>query len=158
MGYYWVKNIDPSLRFDAFIFRQAVIAAIKIKKIRYAVDENAFVENLFLKKLKHCVYSPTHRTYFVSSGYGHRTSGLGAGSISCRIPQWRLSSILLKTTVTPISTRRSGGMHHSVLIPPYHLIRGTKSDKPVKGSVWQTDEDKISLYNNGVHSNKKYLL
>jgi hypothetical protein len=47
MGYLWIKNTDPALWFDAFIFRQAVIAAIKIKKIRHAVDENAFVEKLF---------------------------------------------------------------------------------------------------------------
>jgi hypothetical protein len=52
MGYHWIKNIDPSLRFDAFIFRQAVIAVIKIKKIRYAVDENAFVENLFPEEVE----------------------------------------------------------------------------------------------------------
>ena len=29
------------------MFRQAVIAAIKIKKIRHAIDENVFVEKLF---------------------------------------------------------------------------------------------------------------
>ena len=29
------------------MFRQPVIAAIKIKKIRHAIDENAFVEHLF---------------------------------------------------------------------------------------------------------------
>jgi len=29
------------------MFRQVVIATIKIKKIRYAIDENAFVEHLF---------------------------------------------------------------------------------------------------------------
>jgi hypothetical protein len=47
MGYHWVKNTDPALQFDAFMFRQAAIAALKIKKIRHAVDENAFVEKLF---------------------------------------------------------------------------------------------------------------
>jgi len=38
---------DRWLLFDAFIFRQTAIAAITIKKIRYAIDENAFVEKLF---------------------------------------------------------------------------------------------------------------
>jgi hypothetical protein len=38
MGFHWIKNIDPALWFDAFMFRQGVIAAIKIKKIRYAID------------------------------------------------------------------------------------------------------------------------
>ncbi len=47
MGYHWIKNTDPVWQFDAFMFRPAVIAAIKIKKIRYAIDENAFVEHLF---------------------------------------------------------------------------------------------------------------
>lgn len=42
-----MKNTDAALRFDAFIFRSAAIAAIKIKKIRHAFDENAFVEKLF---------------------------------------------------------------------------------------------------------------
>ena len=35
------------LRFDAFIFREFVISAITIKKIRHAIDENVFVEKLF---------------------------------------------------------------------------------------------------------------
>jgi hypothetical protein len=47
MGFHWIKNTDPALRFDAFMFRQAVIAAIKIKKIRYAIDEDEFVEKIF---------------------------------------------------------------------------------------------------------------
>jgi len=46
-GYHWTTNTDSSLRFDAFIFRTAVIAALKVKKIRHAADENKFVENLF---------------------------------------------------------------------------------------------------------------
>jgi len=47
IGFHWIKNTDPVLQSDAFMFRTAVIAAIKIKKIRYAIDENAFVEHLF---------------------------------------------------------------------------------------------------------------
>jgi hypothetical protein len=47
MGYHWIKNTDPVWQFDAFMFRPAVIAAIKIKKIRHAIDENAIVEHLF---------------------------------------------------------------------------------------------------------------
>jgi len=70
----------------------------------------------------------------------------------CCIPRQRLSSILLKTTVTPTSTRRNGGMHHSGSTSPYQLKREMKPDKPVKGPVWQTDEDEISLGKNGVHA------
>ena len=47
MGYHWNKNTDPALRFDAFIFRKAVIAAITIKKIRHAIDVHIFIEHLF---------------------------------------------------------------------------------------------------------------
>ena len=47
MGYHWIKNLDPALRFDTFMFRQAVIVAMKIKKIRYAIDKDAFVEKIF---------------------------------------------------------------------------------------------------------------
>ena len=47
MGYHWTKNTDPALRFDAFIFREFVISAITIKKIRHAIDENTFVEKVF---------------------------------------------------------------------------------------------------------------
>jgi hypothetical protein len=47
MGYHWIKNLDPALRFDAFMFRQVVIVAMKIKKIRYAIDEDAFFEKIF---------------------------------------------------------------------------------------------------------------
>jgi len=51
MGYHWIKNTDPVWQFDAFMFRPAVIAAIQIKKIRHATDENAFVEHLFPEKV-----------------------------------------------------------------------------------------------------------
>jgi len=51
MGYLWIKNTNPVWQFDAFMFRPAVIAAIKIKKIRHAIDENAFVEHLFPEKV-----------------------------------------------------------------------------------------------------------
>jgi hypothetical protein len=51
MGYHWIKNTDPEWQFDAFMFRLAVIAAIKNKKIRHAIDENAFVEHLFPEEI-----------------------------------------------------------------------------------------------------------
>jgi hypothetical protein len=156
MGYLWIKNTDPALWFDAFIFRQAVIAAIKIKKIRHAVDENAFVEKFFPDEVEDLRSLPLPRTCSVSSGYGRRTNVHGAGFISCRLLQQRLSSIQLKTTITLTSMRRSGGMHHSGSTSPFRLKRGMKSDKPVKCPVWQTDEGEISLSKNGVHAHGKY--
>ena len=47
MGYHWITNTDPALRFDAFIFREFVISALTIKKIRHGIDEKTFVEKLF---------------------------------------------------------------------------------------------------------------
>ena len=51
-GYHWIKNTDPVWQFDAFMFRPAVIAAIKIKKIRHAIDENVVVEKLFPEEVE----------------------------------------------------------------------------------------------------------
>ena len=112
----------------------------------------------FPKKLMHCAHSRFPLIYSVSSGYGRRTSGHGAGSISCRIKRQRLSSIRLKTTEIPTSTKRSGGMHHSGSISPYRLKRGMKPDKPVKSPVWQTHEDEISFGKYGVHARRKYWI
>jgi hypothetical protein len=50
---------------------------------------------------------------------------------------------------------RSGGMHHSGSTSSCHLKKGMKPDNPVKGPVWQTDEDEISLGKNGVHAKGK---
>jgi len=138
------------------MFRPAVIAAIKIKKIRHTIDKNAFVEHLFPEEVDALRSLPPLHKYSASSGYGRRTSGHGIGSISCRRQLQKLSSIVLKTTVTLILTMISGGMHHSGSRSPCHLIRGMNVDKPVKGPVWQTDEVKILLSEHGVHANRKY--
>ena len=47
MGYHWIKNTVPTLRFNALIFREFTISAITIKKIRHAIDEKTIVERLF---------------------------------------------------------------------------------------------------------------
>ena len=47
MGYRWVKNTSPELPFDGFIFRPAVIAAVKLKKVRYAIDDEVIIEKKF---------------------------------------------------------------------------------------------------------------
>ena len=50
MGYRWVKNTVSDLPFDGFIFRSAVIAAVKLKKVRYAIDDEVIIEKKFLMK------------------------------------------------------------------------------------------------------------
>jgi hypothetical protein len=47
MGYHWVKNIAADLPFDAFMFRQAVIAVVRVKKVRYAIDDDVIIEKKF---------------------------------------------------------------------------------------------------------------
>ncbi|PKL69502.1 MAG: hypothetical protein CVV30_08080 [Methanomicrobiales archaeon HGW-Methanomicrobiales-1] len=47
MGFCWLSNTIADLPFDGFIFRPAVIAAIKLKKIRYALDDDIIIENKF---------------------------------------------------------------------------------------------------------------
>jgi hypothetical protein len=47
MGYHWIKNTVKDLPFDAFMFRQAVIAVVKVKKVRYAIDDEVIIEKKF---------------------------------------------------------------------------------------------------------------
>jgi hypothetical protein len=52
MGYHWVKNTVSDLPFDGFIFRPAVIAAVKLKKVRYAIDDEVIIEKKFPDEVK----------------------------------------------------------------------------------------------------------
>ena len=47
MGYRWIENTEPDLPFDAFMFRPGAIVAVKLKKIRYAIDDDVIIENKF---------------------------------------------------------------------------------------------------------------
>jgi hypothetical protein len=47
MGYHWLKNTIPELPFDALIFRNAVIIAVRVKKIRHSIDETSFIEQKY---------------------------------------------------------------------------------------------------------------
>ena len=47
MGYRWCRNTDPEFPFDAFMFRDAVIAVVKVKKIRYSIDDRTPAEKIF---------------------------------------------------------------------------------------------------------------
>jgi hypothetical protein len=93
-----------------------------------------------------------------SSGSGRRTSGHGAGSISCRRRPRRLSSILRKITGTPTSGRRSGRTHRSGSTSQSRRKREMKSNSPVKGPVWQTDRGRFFRRRSGVHTHGKCWL
>ena len=47
MGYRWCGNTDPAFPFDAFIFRDMVIAVVKVKKVRYSIDDKTPAEKFF---------------------------------------------------------------------------------------------------------------
>jgi hypothetical protein len=47
MGYRWVENTEPDLPFDAFMFRPGVIVAVKLKKIRYTIDNDVIIESKY---------------------------------------------------------------------------------------------------------------
>ena len=47
MGYRWCRNTDPEFPFDAFIFRDMVIAVVKVKKIRHSIDDKSPIEKFF---------------------------------------------------------------------------------------------------------------
>ena len=47
MGYHWAENTDRSVRFHGFLYRDAMIIALKLKKIRHGLDDNCIIENKF---------------------------------------------------------------------------------------------------------------
>jgi hypothetical protein len=47
MGYHWAENTDPSVPFDGFLYRNAMVIAVKKKKLRYGLADNCIIENKF---------------------------------------------------------------------------------------------------------------
>ena len=47
MGFSWLKNTRADLPFDGFIFRLAVISAVRLKKSRYAIADDVIIEQKF---------------------------------------------------------------------------------------------------------------
>jgi len=45
MGYHWVENADRSVPFDGFLYRGGILIAVKMKKLRYGLDDNCIIEN-----------------------------------------------------------------------------------------------------------------
>ena len=45
MGYHWAENTDLSVPFDGFLYRDAMVIAIKMKKLRYGLADNCIVEH-----------------------------------------------------------------------------------------------------------------
>jgi hypothetical protein len=47
MGYHWAENTDLSVPFDGFLYRDAVIVAVKLMKLRYAQSVDCNIEQKF---------------------------------------------------------------------------------------------------------------
>ena len=149
------------------MYRTAAVVAVMLKKVRYAISDDCIIEKKFpdeVNALRALPLPPVFRAPRCS-GSGPRMNGHGAGSTSCRKQLRKLSSILRKITGTLTSVRRTGKMppfrarYTSVASEPKTgQIRGMKSDNPVKGSFWQTDEGHFFRTGNRVHTHGKYRL
>lgn len=47
MGYHWAENTDRSVPFDGFLYRDAMVVAMKMKKVRHGFDDNCIIEKKF---------------------------------------------------------------------------------------------------------------
>ena len=47
MSYHWAENTDRSVPFDGFLYRDAMVIAVKMKKVRYGLDDNCIIEKKF---------------------------------------------------------------------------------------------------------------
>jgi hypothetical protein len=44
MSYHWAENTDPALPYDGLMYDEAVIVAVRLKKIRYTIDWGCIIE------------------------------------------------------------------------------------------------------------------
>jgi hypothetical protein len=47
MGYHWAENTDPALPFDGLMYRETVMVAVRLKKVRYGIGEDCIIEKKF---------------------------------------------------------------------------------------------------------------
>lgn len=47
MGYHWADNTDPSVPFHGFMYRNRILVAVKLTKVRYGLDDDCIIENKF---------------------------------------------------------------------------------------------------------------
>ena len=62
MGYFCAENNETSLPFDGLMYRDAVVVAVKLKKVRYSPGEDFILEKKFPDKISALGPSPpVHR-------------------------------------------------------------------------------------------------
>ncbi|MFZ1128825.1 hypothetical protein [Methanoregula sp.] len=47
MGYHCAENTDPTLPFDGLMYRETVMVAVRLKKVRYGIGDNCIIEQKF---------------------------------------------------------------------------------------------------------------
>jgi hypothetical protein len=47
MGYYWAENTTPLLPFEGFVWRDAVMIAVKMMKVRYGPGDDCRIEDKY---------------------------------------------------------------------------------------------------------------
>ena len=68
MGYRWCRNTDPEFPFDAFIFRDAVIAVVKVKKSGTPLMTKSRQKKFSRKRSKPCEPCRCRHMFSASSG------------------------------------------------------------------------------------------
>lgn len=113
MRYHWAENTDPSVPFDGFLYRGAMLIAAKMKKLRHGLEDNCIIENKLPDDVADLRNLPVPRTSSASSGCGRRTSGRTAGSISFRTKYSRSRRIPQKITGTRTTGKLTGRRHRT---------------------------------------------
>jgi hypothetical protein len=47
MGYHCAENTDPTLPFDGLMYRENVMVAVRLKKVRYGIGDDCIIEHKF---------------------------------------------------------------------------------------------------------------
>ncbi len=75
MGYFCAENNETSLPFDGLMYRDAVVVAVKLKKVRYSPGEDFHLEKKFPGEVRALRTLPLPSTVARELGSGPRTSG-----------------------------------------------------------------------------------
>jgi hypothetical protein len=45
MGYHWAGNTDRQVPFDGFLYRSGIVVAVRLKKLRYGLEDHCIIED-----------------------------------------------------------------------------------------------------------------
>ena len=148
MGYHCAENTDPTLPFDGLMYRETVMVAVRLKKVRYGIGDNCIIEQKFpddLEALRTLPLPPyvlrelwirtqnerAYRRFYVLPGTtAEIEENTKEGYRNTHFP----GGILEEGTVQDCNTPPQGGGGEKL-----------KSKKPYTGSVCQTDDPHFRL-------------